>query len=120
MARVVALVADLLFGSNLVGTLRAAGHDVELVGSLAGLASAGEHDVLVVDLASGAFEPAAVLAAGGGGSRRARSLASYAHVDPTAREAALRAGFDRVVPRSRLARDAGALVDELGGTGAAQ
>ena len=51
MARVVAFVPDLLFGSNVVGALQAGGHDPVLVsaadqlpGALAGA------DVLIVDL----------------------------------------------------------------------
>ena len=34
MARVVALVPDLLFGSNVIGTLQAAGHEAVLVSQL--------------------------------------------------------------------------------------
>ena len=41
MARVLALTADLLFGSRLVASLTAAGHDVQLV--------AGEAELLVSD-----------------------------------------------------------------------
>ena len=49
MARVVAFVPDLLFGSNVLGALRAAGHEVRLVGSLE---DTDLHDtqVLVIDL----------------------------------------------------------------------
>ena len=40
-------------------------------------------------------------------------LACYAHVDPEARERALAAGLDIVVPRSRLNREAAALLERL-------
>jgi len=41
------------------------------------------------------------------------TLGFYAHVDPAVREAALAAGFDVVVPRSRFAREGVALVEQL-------
>ena len=60
MARVVAHVPDLLFGSKVEGMLRAAGHDVALVGDEAGArAAAAGIQVLVVDLF---FEPDAGIA----------------------------------------------------------
>ncbi len=40
MARVVAFVPDLLFGSNVIGALKAAGHDAVLVSSADQLAGA--------------------------------------------------------------------------------
>ncbi|PZR68090.1 MAG: hypothetical protein DLM63_04925 [Solirubrobacterales bacterium] len=115
MARV-AIVGDLLFGSNLAGTLRAAGHEVELLGDWR---RAPEHaqacDVLVVDLAAGGIDPDELLSAFRAGPQRnpVPALASYAHVDAAAKTRALQAGFDLVVPRSRLVRDAAALVAEL-------
>lgn len=42
-----------------------------------------------------------------------RTLGFYSHVDAPARERALQAGFDMVVPRSRMAREAPALVRAL-------
>ena len=44
----------------------------------------------------------------------ARTLAFYSHVDAAARERAEDAGFDLVVPRSRMAREGAALVARLG------
>ena len=116
MARVVAHVPDLLFGSKVEGMLRAAGHDVALVGSEAGAReAAGGVDVLVVDLF---FEPDAGIAMvaslkDDGTLGDARVLGSYAHTAPEVRAAALNAGFDLVVPRSRMAREGAALVDGL-------
>ena len=114
MARVVALIDDLLFGSNVAGALRAAGHEVALVGSPERAARvAGGCELLIVDLAGGAIDPAGALDAVPGTRAGVPSLASYAHVHPEARAAALHAGFRRVVPRSKLARDAPALAAEL-------
>ncbi len=69
MARVTALVPDLLFGSNVQGALGAAGHEVQLVGS-SGAVDANA-DVLVVDLMADGVDPAAHAPRG----RRARGQA---------------------------------------------
>ena len=113
MARVVAFVPDLLFGSNVLGALRAAGHEVRLVGNLE---ETDLHDteVLVIDLtddATGRIAAAqsALLRAPQG----LRTLAFFSHVEADVRDAARAAGFDLVVPRSRMARTAGELVDQL-------
>ena len=103
MARVLALVPDLLFGSKVQSMLAEAGHEVSLVGDVASL---GDADVWVVDLTAG-LDPASVPA----GS--AKRLAFYSHVEADVRERALAAGFDVVVPRSRMAREGGALVSAL-------
>jgi len=116
MARVVAQVTDLLFGSKVEGMLAAAGHDVTLVGSASGVRDALDAaEVIFVDLF---FEPDAgiELLAGlkaDGALGDARSLASYAHTAPDVRTRALEAGFDLVVPRSRMAREGAALVERL-------
>lgn len=102
MARVLALVPDLLFGSKVQAMLREAGHEVELVSSLAGAAPA---DVVVVDLTSGEVPPRPDV----GG----KVLAFYSHVDAEVRERALAAGYDLVVPRSRMAREGAALVSRI-------
>jgi CheY-like chemotaxis protein len=116
MARVIAHVPDLLFGSKVQGMLAAAGHDVALVGSAERAREhAGAVDVVVVDLF---FEPDAGIALleglkADGTLGDARALASYAHTAPEVRERALAAGFDLVVPRSRMAREGAALVAKL-------
>jgi hypothetical protein len=115
MARTIAFVPDLLFGSNLTGALQAGGHDVVLVsqpGDLEG-ALAGA-DVLIVDLTA---EPQARIEAAGPylGSGAPRTLAFYAHVERDVRADAEKAGFELVVPRSRMARAAAELVSELAG-----
>jgi hypothetical protein len=55
------------------------------------------------------------LAAPALGDSGPRTLAFFSHVEGDVRAAADAAGFDLVVPRSRMARAASALVDELVG-----
>jgi hypothetical protein len=106
MARVAAFLPDLLFGSKVKAMLEAEGHEVALVASPE---EAGEADVLVVDLVGTGVDPAAVTA----GAQGARTLAFYAHTDVETRERADAAGFDLVVPRSRMAREGAQLVTRL-------
>jgi CheY-like chemotaxis protein len=123
MARVLALTADLLFGSRIQGDLTAAGNEVELIGDEARLrARLGETDkpvadVLVVDLTDAQLEGAGVVEAlvAEGALGSIKTLGFYSHVDLQARERAERAGFDRVVPRSRMAREGAELVGRLAG-----
>lgn len=122
MARVLALTADLLFGSRIQGDLSAAGDDVELIGSEARLrARLGEADkpaadVLVVDLTDAELNGARIAEALAceGALNSVRTLGFYSHVDVQARERAERAGFDLIVPRSRMAREGAVLVRRLG------
>jgi len=113
MARVVALLPDLLFGSKVQGMLAAGGHDVTVAATpAAALDAVAGSDLLVVDLcedAAARIDALAAAAAGGGG----KSLAFYLHTDVATRTSALAAGFDLVVPRSRMAREGAALVDGL-------
>ncbi len=113
MAQVLALIPDLLFGSRVQGQLTAAGYEVELVGSVAqarervaGIA------VLVIDLTDPDLDGAALVRelADTGALVGVGTLGFYAHVEPEVRIRALRAGFDLVVPRSRMARDGAELV----------
>jgi DNA-binding NarL/FixJ family response regulator len=123
MARVLALTADLLFGSRIQGDLAAAGNDVELIGDEArlrtrlGEADTPVADVLVVDLTDAELGGARIVEtlAGEGALHSVRTLGFYSHVDAQARERAERAGFDLVVPRSRMAREGGELVTRLVG-----
>ena len=108
MARVTALVPDLLFGSNVQGALAAAGHEVHLVGSAAAVDATA--DVLVVDLMADGVDPAALARLG------PKTLGFFAHVEPEVRERAVTAGFDLVVPRSRMHREGAALVAKLAAT----
>ncbi len=114
MARVVAVFDDLLLGSNVLGMLRAAGHDAQLTGDAADLRPEGA-DVLVIDLGSAGFDGVAAVerlrSAGELGATR--TLGVYSHVHHDVRVRAEDAGFDLVVPRSRMAREGAALVERL-------
>ena len=98
MARVALVCPDLLFGSNVEGALRAAGHDVTRYDRPDDL---GDPDVVVVDLGAVDAEPLPGVP----------SLGFYSHVDQDTRRRAEAAGFDPVVPRSRMAREAAAVVE---------
>jgi len=113
VARVVVFVPDLLFGSNVQGRLVASGHEPVLATSAAAAADAlaAGADVLLVDLTSDAGERIAQVGALDLGG--ARTLGCFAHVEPDVREAALAAGFDLVVPRSRVNREGAELVARL-------
>lgn len=115
MARVVAFIPDLMFGSRVQADLTGAGHDVALVGSAEAvrgrLATA---DVLVVDLTDDASVRTG-LVEGLGDLGKTRRLAFYSHVDVAVRKRAEAAGFDLVVPRSRMAREGASLVERLAG-----
>jgi hypothetical protein len=100
VARVALLCPDLLFGSKLRGALSAAGHEV--------VAPDDPADVQVVDLTA---DPEERLGAARTGELP--TLAFYSHVEVDVRRQAEEAGVDRVVPRSRMAREAAALVEAL-------
>lgn len=111
MARVVAHLPDLLFGSKVQGMLAAAGHDVRAAATpQAALQELGGADILVLDLCEQSADRLAVLADVLAGTR---TLAFYLHTDVDTRREALAAGCDLVVPRSRMAREGAALVDGL-------
>jgi CheY-like chemotaxis protein len=116
VARVLAHVPDLLFGSKVQGMLSAGGHDVALVaGAPAVREQLAGSDVLVVDLTTGDAEAIALLEELKAAGDAPRTLAFYSHVDADVRARAIAAGFDLVVPRSRMAREGSALVDRLVG-----
>jgi hypothetical protein len=117
VARVVALIPDLLFGSQVQGVLAAAGHEVVLLGDQARLPDElRTGDVLVVDLTQELDGVTAVQAlATQIADLGVRKLGFYAHVQPAVRDRASQAGFDLVVPRSRMAREGAALVAQLAG-----
>jgi CheY-like chemotaxis protein len=116
MARVAALIPDLLFGSKVQSALHDAGHEVDLItGELEVWDEVGGIDLLVVDLTSPDVDGVEMFEtlATGGELHGVRTLGFFAHVEPEVRERALRAGFDVVVPRSRMAREGARLVEGL-------
>jgi hypothetical protein len=104
VACVVALAPDLMFGSRIEAVLGAAGHDVTLAPS-ASEAPLDDADLVIADLER--IEPEAVVGLG------VPVLGFHRHTDPETRELAEAAGVDRVVPRSRMAREMPELVATL-------
>lgn len=112
MARVVAYVPDLLFGSNVVGALTAAGHETVLVSDENGLRrELDSAQALVIDLTADAGER--IERVNGTPHEGIKTLAFYSHVEADVRAAAEQAGFDLVIPRSRMAREGAALLTRL-------
>jgi hypothetical protein len=104
MARVLALSVDLMLGSKVEATLRAAGHEVTMASSLQE-ADLNGVELVVADLDVG--NPEALVGLG------VPVLGYYSHVQAETRAAAEAAGVDLVVPRSRLAREMPELVERL-------
>ena len=104
MARVVAVASDLLLGSKVEATLKAAGHDVSLSPALAEAPLEGA-ELIVADLDSEA--PEALVGHG------VPVLGYYSHVDVEIKRTADAAGVDLAVPRSRMARELPQLADQL-------
>jgi hypothetical protein len=100
--RVVLISRDLMFGSKVEAMVREAGF--ECVVSAAVPDSGADDALWVVDLAQGDFEAAEVA------GRGVPVLAYYSHVDDDTRIAAKAAGLEALVPRSRMAREGGALI----------
>jgi len=116
VSRVVAFVPDLLFGSNVLGMLRAAGFDGQLCGDEETLRAATAPDrpaALVADLTANAPVRLELLGRlrAAGNLDGVRTIAFYSHVDGDTRTIAEEAGFDVVVPRSRMAREGAALIE---------
>ena len=95
MARVAVVVPDLLFGSRVQGGVQAAGHEL--------VSADAEPDLVIADVE--VVDPAEVVGA--------RRLGFYPHVQPELKKRAEAAGFDMVVPRSRIARELPELIDKL-------
>jgi CheY-like chemotaxis protein len=116
VARVVALLPDLLFGSKVVAMLEAAGHEVTSTAQEDDARMEAEFaDVLVIDLTSDDINGIMLVDSmtSGGELRGQRTLGFYRHTEADVPERAREAGFDLVVPRSRMAREGVALVERL-------
>jgi CheY-like chemotaxis protein len=116
MARVALLCPDLLFGSNVEGALRAAGHEVTRYAAEGDArAAAAQADVLVIDLTSDQVDGSALVESmvANGELTGTKTLGFYSHVDVDTKKRADAAGFDQVVPRSRMNREGAALVERL-------
>ena len=116
MATVLALLPDLLFGSKVQGMLTHAGHEVAVVSTEPDARDqVAGRDVLIVDLCSDEIDGIGLVdtLVSGGELQGTRTLAFYRHTEVEVRSAAIEAGFDLVVPRSRMAREGSALVEQL-------
>jgi hypothetical protein len=104
MARVLAVVPDLMLSSQVSAMLGAAGHDVKVV-STTPEADDFDYDLVVCDLES--VDPDRVAAL------PSPSIGFYSHVDVETRDRGRAAGLDLVVPRSRMARELPGLAERL-------
>lgn len=95
MARVALRIPDVMLHSRVLEVLRAGGHEV----------GADDPEVLVVDVME--VDAASVV------GEAPKLLGVFAHTQPDVRERALAAGFDLVVPRSRMVREGADLVSRL-------
>jgi len=95
VARVALQIPDLMLHSRVLEVLRQGGHEIVK----------DDPQVLVVDV----MEVDAASVAGAAPAL----LGVFAHTQPEVRERALAAGFDLVVPRSRMVREGASLVSHL-------
>ncbi len=102
MARVLAVVPDLMLASRAREGLVTAGYEVDVVSALP---EAPRADAIVCDL--DAVDAEAIVAT------RLPSLGFYSHVDVKTKRRAEAAGIDLIVPRSRMARELPELVERL-------
>lgn len=109
MARVVSVADDLMLASRVEAMLTAAGHDVVLARSLQAGPALDGAELIVADLE--VEDPEALVGLG------VPVLGYYSHVDAETRQAAVAAGVDLVVPRSRMSRELPQLVERLLGEG---
>jgi hypothetical protein len=101
VARVLAIVTDLMLGSRVSTALQGAGHEVTQVAEMP--KEAGEVDLIVADL--DAAEPAGLAELG------VPVIGFYQHTDVETKKRAEEAGLDLAVPRSRMVRELPELVD---------
>jgi len=117
VARIALLSPDLLFGSKVQGALELAGHSVNRFATAERLRVAAQfHDVVLFDLTADGIDGPDLLhelREHGELEQGTPTLGYYSHVDTETRARALDAGFTRVVPRSRMAREGVALVEGL-------
>jgi len=104
VARVLAVVPDLMLSSRVGAMLGAAGHEVKVLPA----PPSGEEfdfDLVVCDLEAVEAESIAALPA--------PAIGFYSHVDVETRNRGREAGLELVVPRSRMARELPDLADRL-------
>jgi hypothetical protein len=102
MAKILAIVGDLMLASRVQESLRAAGHEVTVAPSLP---DPLEADAIVCDLDTADLNALA--------AAPIPVLGFYSHVDVDTKRTAEAAGITQAVPRSRMARELPDLVAEL-------
>jgi DNA-binding NarL/FixJ family response regulator len=106
MARIVAVVSDLIFRSKVEATARAVGVEaVTCTRAADAMKALAEQpaSLLLVDMTLSGNEAAATIAAGATAEPRPRIVAFCSHVEESQAEAAREAGADRVLARSAFA-----------------
>jgi hypothetical protein len=102
VARILAVVSDLMLASRVSESLRATGHEVAVASSLPDPVRA---DAIVCDLE--AVDATEVAATG------LPTLGFYSHVDVGTKQTAEAAGIALAVPRSRMSRELPELITQL-------
>ena len=102
VAKIVAIVSDLMLASRVSESLKAAGHEVSVAPNLP---EPLEAEAIVCDLDTADLD--AVAAA------PIPALGFYSHVDVETKQRAEAAGLKLVVPRSRMSRELPQLLDRL-------
>jgi nucleoside-diphosphate-sugar epimerase len=102
LAKIVAVVSDLMLASRVSESLRAAGHEVSVVSSLP---DPLEAEAIVCDLDTADVDAAATAGL--------PTLGFYSHVDVETKQRAEAAGIQTVVPRSRMSRELPELIAKL-------
>lgn len=102
MAKIVAVVSDLMLASRVKESLTAAGHEVSVTPTLP---QPVEADAIVCDLDTA--DPDAIASTG------IPSLGFYSHVDVDTKARAQKTGIALIVPRSRMSRELPKLIDGL-------
>jgi len=102
VAKIAAIVSDLMLASRVQEGLRAAGHEVSVTPTLP---DPLEVDAIVCDLDTADID--AVAAA------PVPTLGFYSHVDVGTKQRAEAAGITKIVPRSRMSRELPELINKL-------
>ena len=102
MAKIVAIVSDLMLASRVSESLKAAGHEVSVAPNLT---APVEAEAIVCDLETTDLD--AVVAIG------LPALGFYSHVDVETKQRAEAAGLKLVIPRSRMSRELPELITKL-------
>jgi hypothetical protein len=102
VAKIVAIVSDLMLASRVSESLKAAGHDVSVASNLP---DPLEAEAIVCDLDTADIDTVS--------AAPVPTLGFYSHVDVDTKQRAEAAGIDLVVPRSRMARELPQLTAKL-------